>query len=215
MNIIALTDSKLANLHRKLTNEIARRTKAAANDHDPAAIIFGNETAKRALIVAAAGEHSILFIGPPNCGKTMLRAVGLALGLSSTFEARPCPCGHRTSPSAPCACTVKQVDRHLRKQPPTDITVDLRCPTEQEIKRPGTTLADIQQQVAAKSDYDSTLLDEGGKALFDASVRNLSLDVDRQRRVLSVARTIANLDRSERICPQHLSEAINYRSLGD
>ena len=86
MNLLTLTDSKLAALHRQAINEIARRSKAATNGHDAASIIRGNEMAKRALVVAAAGNHSILFVGPPNCGKTMLRAVALELGLGNDLR---------------------------------------------------------------------------------------------------------------------------------
>ena len=89
MNLLTLNDNKLSTLHRQAAAEIARRAKAATNGHDAASIICGNEMAKRALLVAAAGNHSILFVGPPNCGKTMLRAVALELGLGNTFEARP------------------------------------------------------------------------------------------------------------------------------
>ena len=98
MNLLTLNDNKLAFFHRQAAAEIARRAKAATNGHDAASIIHGNEMAKRALLVAAAGNHSILFVGPPNCGKTMLRAVALEIGLGNTFETRPCPCGYYGSP---------------------------------------------------------------------------------------------------------------------
>jgi magnesium chelatase family protein len=39
---------------------------------DPLGEIRGQETAKRALEIAAAGGHGILFVGPPGTGKTLL-----------------------------------------------------------------------------------------------------------------------------------------------
>jgi predicted ATPase with chaperone activity len=213
MNILTLTDAKLAALHRQTANEIARRAKAAANGHDAANIICGNEMAKRALVVAAAGNHSILLVGPPNCGKTMLRAVALELGLGNTFEFWPCPCGYRNDPRRACQCNFHQIERHLRKLPVADISIEMFCPAEREMRSPGTALAEMRRQVEAKSDHQSLELNEDCQTLLKAAVAELALDADARNRVLVVARTIANLDRNERIEPRHLCEAINYRML--
>ena len=214
MNLITFADTKLAALHREVANEIQRRAQVAANGHDPTAVVFGNELAKRALVVAAAGDHSILFVGPTNCGKTMLRAVALELDLAQTFEAWLCPCGHRTSPNVACRCTVRQVERHLRKVPVAEITVEMQCPVQREMRTPGTTLLEMRQQIASKGNHGSLDLGEVTTNLMRSAVRELNLDHDARRRVLVVARTIANLDDSNTIEPSHLCEAINYRMLG-
>ena len=213
MNLLRLTDSTLAALHRQVSNEIARRAKAATNGYDAASIIHGNEMAKRAVVVAAAGNHPILFIGPPNCGKTMIRAVALELGLGNTFEARPCPCGYRNDPRRACECRSSQIERHLRELPLANINIEMVCPPEREMRSRGTSVAEMRQQIEAKTDHDSPELDDDSHNLLKAAISECGLDTDTRNRILAVARTIANLDRSERIGARHLCEAINYRAM--
>ncbi|MGD0900753.1 MAG: ATP-binding protein [Thermoguttaceae bacterium] len=213
MNLLTLTDAKLAAFHRQAANEIARRAKAATNGYDAASIIHGNEMVKRAVVVAAAGGHSLLLVGPPNSGKTMLRAVALDLGLGTTFEVRPCPCGYRSDPRRACQCGYKQIERHLRNLPVADINVEVCPPALREMKSPGTTLTEMRHQIDGKTAYESLELDEDSRNLLKAATAELALDADALSRIIAVARTIANLDRSERIEARHLCEAINYRAM--
>jgi predicted ATPase with chaperone activity len=212
MNLLTLNDSKLAAFHRQTANEIARRAKAATNGYDPANIIRGNEMAKRALLVAAAGNHSILFIGPPNCGKTMLRAVALELGLGSTFEARPCPCGYHGSPHYSCECTSSKINKCRAAWPLADITVEVVQPPQRELNgRPGTGVAEMKDQVARMSSYTDLTLDQDSTNLLKCACNELGIDAAGRERTIAIARTIANLDGSERIEARHVCEAVNYR----
>ena len=56
-------------------------------------------------------------------------------------------------------------------------------------------------------------IDEAGKALMKKAMEKLNLSARSYTRILKVARTIADLAKSDNISNQHLAEAIQYRSL--
>jgi len=56
-------------------------------------------------------------------------------------------------------------------------------------------------------------IDQSGTELLKMAMQKLGLSARAYDRILKVARTIADLGNSESIKPEHLSEAIQYRSL--
>lgn len=79
INIIGIDSLKSLFLHLKkevllLPTDPIDQPAAPRNQRNGPIIdeIYGQEQAKRALLIAAAGHHNIIFTGPPGAGKTML-----------------------------------------------------------------------------------------------------------------------------------------------
>lgn len=207
-----MTELQLASHYAAVRDEIWRREQAL--QYDPAVIIKGQETAKRAALIAALGNHSLLFFGSPGTGKTMLRALTKELGRTVTFEAHPCPCGYRNDPRRACTCSVEDVERHLRGLPVTDMFIEVPPLPAKELDSalPGTTLAMLREKMAnVLPAAAKPALCEHGRQLLVAAVGDQGLSARDRKNVIAIAVTIARLDRSPTIQLCHVAEAINYR----
>jgi magnesium chelatase family protein len=154
----------------------------------------------------------------------------------------PCPCGYLGDSRRPCKCSPIQVEKYLsRVSGPLLDRIDLHVEvpavsfTELQGKADGTDSKTMRQQVLRARDRqlqrfpDHPLmlngrmtgrlirrychLDNDGENLLKAAMDELGLSARAHDRVLRVARTIADLDDSERIDATHLAEAIGYRTL--
>jgi magnesium chelatase family protein len=154
----------------------------------------------------------------------------------------PCPCGNRGSRTKPCTCTTAQIKRYAgRISGPLLDRIDLhiemtevgyreiteRRPAEpSETVRARVTAARAIQRERFKNDGIRTNAEMNGplirrycnpageseKLLRDA-FRRLQLSARAYQRVLKVARTVADLENSPEIRPEHYAEAIQYRSM--
>jgi len=155
----------------------------------------------------------------------------------------PCPCGFHNHPDKECTCQGGVIQRYLNRiSGPLLDRIDMHVevvPVNYE-KLAGTGPAEnsaavrkrvVQARAVQTARYatDSGIycnaqmtpsmirrychLDETGGRLLRAAMDMRGLSARAYDRILKVARTIADLDSSEDIHPDHLSEAINYRSL--
>jgi predicted ATPase with chaperone activity len=215
---ILLTQSQLEQAHREVCNELNRRCPALPVD---AKDIKGQETPKRALAVALAGNHSILFIGPHGTGKSMLRSVGRSLGLVKSYEALPCACGYLHEPRCNCSCVVDEINAYRRNQWPTGCDLFIEAPSvpirELQTTYPGTSSAQIKESADRAMAFIARLKKKPNKldADSEASLKNAGIELGMSPRQVAtsvdVAGTIAAMDESEAIRTQHICEAINYR----
>jgi magnesium chelatase family protein len=154
----------------------------------------------------------------------------------------PCPCGYRDDPRRDCHCSVPQIERYMSKisGPLLDrIDMHLEVPAvpfqELNSPQPGTGSEEMRAAVAAAREVQShrfrdrrarcnaelttrqirefCRLDDTSQSLLQLSVKELGFSARAHDKVLRVARTIADLERSPSIQTAHLQEAINYRLL--
>lgn len=155
----------------------------------------------------------------------------------------PCPCGYYNHPDIECTCNPGMVNKYLNKvsgplMDRIDLHIEVTPLSHSALaeKRLGEPSEVIRQRVIAArkiqeeryKDYKGIHcnaqmttklfrqycdIDQDCQDLMKAAMDKLGLSARAYDRILKVSRTIADLDNSENITVEHLSEAINYRSL--
>ncbi|SMN10663.1 MG(2+) CHELATASE FAMILY PROTEIN / ComM-related protein [uncultured Candidatus Thioglobus sp.] len=150
----------------------------------------------------------------------------------------PCPCGFYGDGTAKCHCTADQIDKYKNKisgplldridmvlsVPPLPKEVLLEKNTNdaensETIRKRVINAhnAQLQRQgkfndnLAADEIEELVELNQENKAILSAAIDKFSLSARAYHRILKVARTIADLDNSDTVNTQHLTEAISYR----
>jgi magnesium chelatase family protein len=152
-------------------------------------------------------------------------------------------CGFFTDPDKECICTPLQIQKYMAKisGPLLDrIDLHIEVPAvkykELSSKAVGETSQQVRERVVAareiqmkrfsgmkgmycNADMQSKeiqrycKLDAAGEELLKMAINKLGLSARAYDRILKVGRTIADLGGSTDVRPEHVSEAIQYRSL--
>jgi magnesium chelatase family protein len=154
----------------------------------------------------------------------------------------PCPCGYLTDPKKPCSCTTNQVRNYLgRVSGPLldriDIHIEVPPVPYKDLasRAPGASSKDVRDvvmrarsvqharfdtahwhtnaQIPDKNARDVCRLSKDAELLLRQAVTELGFSARAYARIIRVARTVADIDGKQVIGPEHVSEAIQYRSL--
>ena len=152
----------------------------------------------------------------------------------------PCKCGWYGHPSGRCRCTEQEVRRyHSRISGPLldriDLIVEVPALDYEELRRksPAESSSAVKARVNAARERQRErfrdramcnarmeqrelrsfcTLDAEGEALMKAAFDTMQLSARSYDRILRVARSIADLEGAEQIRPEHIAEAVQYRS---
>lgn len=159
--------------------------------------------------------------------------------LTLVCSMNPCPCGYAGDGRRACRCSPAQIERYRsRISGPLldriDIFIDVPRLSREELRGSGEvepsrvvrervlSARETQnhRQGAPNSSLSGRALRQvcslGGEAetIFSQAIDRLGLSGRAHDRVLRVARTVADLSGEEKIAPEHLAEALNYRRSG-
>lgn len=154
----------------------------------------------------------------------------------------PCPCGFYGHPTKKCICTdaakkrymdkisgpiLDRIDIHIEVAPvdyeqlssrgaeecSADIKKRVNKARELQRKRFEGTSITCNARMTPKMTKEYCILSDDANHMLKISFEKLGLSARAYDKILRIARTIADLDSSERIEMQHIAEALQYRSL--
>ena len=154
----------------------------------------------------------------------------------------PCPCGYYTDKRRECQCTPHKIQNYMSKVSGPlldrmDIQVEVPAVRYNELvaDREVQSSADIRKKVmvacavqkerfkgqsagvnahmSSRQVKKYCVMNKDAEALLYQAMTELGLSARGHSKILKVGRTIADLDESEHIKIEHISEAIQYRSL--
>ncbi len=155
----------------------------------------------------------------------------------------PCPCGFYTDPAKRCTCIPPQIQKYMGRisgplldridihiEVPAvkykELASEVKTEPSKEIRKRVIGARDIQlkrfahlKNIYTNGDMGSRevrqycRLDSASADLVKMAMTKLGFSARAYDRILKVSRTIADLEASENIRPQHISEAIQYRNL--
>ncbi len=155
----------------------------------------------------------------------------------------PCPCGNHGSRRTPCRCTPTQIQKYRNRiSGPLLDRIDLhvemteveyteimdkaeRSESSAQIRARVNAAREVQRErfsherIHCNAQMNNRMvekycvLDAAAESLLKSAFASLSLSARAYHRILKVARTIADLDKSENIGAGHVAEAIQYRSM--
>ena len=154
----------------------------------------------------------------------------------------PCPCGFNGDPRKECHCTPRQIQNYISRisgplldridihvEVPNvqykDLTSNSTCESSEEIRERVTKARKVQlkrfqglkystnSRMSTRTMKKHCLLDSQAEGLLHQAMTELNISARGYNKILKVGRTIADLDQSEDVHREHISEAIQYRNL--